>query len=88
MAGKLEPFQQDRDSGRARRAHLTKRFSRILNAYEDLFWPDLFIIGGGASKPKRFAKFIDSIEARTPVVRAEFGNNAGIVGAAMWASEQ
>lgn len=56
-------------------------FNRYLGTLERLFWPDLFIIGGGAvSKANRF---MPALNLRTPVVTAELGNNAGIVGAAM-----
>jgi len=56
-------------------------FNRYLATLERLFWPDLFILGGGvASKADRFLPLLD---LRTPVVTAELGNNAGIVGAAM-----
>jgi polyphosphate glucokinase len=58
-----------------------KRFNHYLETLERLFWPDLFILGGGAvSKADRFLPFID---LRTRVVMAEMGNNAGIIGAAM-----
>ena len=46
---------------------------------------DLFIVGGGVSKQAR--KFIDRFTTRAPVVAAELRNNAGIVGAAVAASE-
>jgi len=52
-----------------------------LREMESLFWPDLFVIGGGISK--KFEKFADGIEVATPVVRAELQNRAGIVGAAL-----
>ena len=43
--------------------------------------PDLFIIGGGASK--KLSRFIDEIEISTPIIPAENKNEAGIIGAAM-----
>jgi polyphosphate glucokinase len=59
----------------------SKRFNHYLETLERLFWPDLFILGGGAvSKADRF---MPSLNLRTPVVTAELGNNAGIIGAAM-----
>lgn len=51
---------------------------------ERLFWPDMFVIGGGISK--NFDKFGPRIQIDTPVVQAELQNRAGIVGAALAAS--
>lgn len=49
---------------------------------EKLFWPELFILGGGISK--NFDEFKEHIDkARTKVVPAEMLNRAGIVGAAL-----
>jgi polyphosphate glucokinase len=61
-----------------------------LNAYfevlERALWPELIIIGGGVSaKHKKFFKFI---KTRARLVPAEFFNRAGIVGAAIWATER
>jgi len=58
-----------------------KRFSEYLGYCERLFWPDLIIIGGGASKS--FAKFAPYLQVQAPVVPAEMLNEAGIIGAAM-----
>lgn len=55
-----------------------------LREMESLFWPDLFVIGGGISK--NFDKFGPGIETSTPVVPAKLRNHAGIVGAALAAS--
>ncbi len=53
---------------------------------EKLLWPELIIIGGGVSADhKKFFKFI---KPRAQLVPAEFFNNAGIVGAALWAAEK
>ena len=60
-------------------------FNRYLATLERLFWPDLFILGGGVvSKAERFLPYL---ELHTPIVTAELGNNAGIVGAAMAARD-
>ena len=48
---------------------------------EKLFWPDLFIVGGGISK--EFEKFLPLITVETPIVPAQLLNEAGIVGAAL-----
>jgi len=61
-----------------------KRLAGVLQAMEDLFWPDLFILGGGVSK--KHDRFLPHVETRTPVVAAELRNEAGIVGAALAAS--
>jgi polyphosphate glucokinase len=58
-----------------------KRVNRYLAEMEMLFWPDLFIIGGGISKQSE--KYIPLLNIETPVVTAQFLNEAGIVGAAL-----
>ena len=58
-----------------------KRLNQYLTAMERLFWPDLFIIGGGISKEHE--KFLPLLTVDTPVVPAQQFNNAGIVGAAL-----
>lgn len=57
------------------------RFDRYLNRLYALFWPDLFILGGGASK--KMAKFEDLLTVPTEVVPAQLRNEAGIIGAAI-----
>lgn len=63
-----------------------KRFNKYLERLQFLFNPDLFILGGGASKS--FDKFSDKITIRTPVVTAQKLNAAGIIGAAIYAADQ
>jgi polyphosphate glucokinase len=58
-----------------------KRFNRYLKAMEKLFWPDLFIVGGGISKESE--KFLPLLTIKTPIVPAQLLNEAGIVGAAL-----
>lgn len=58
-----------------------KRFDECLKYVRALFWPDLFIVGGGIAK--KADKFLDYFKVDTPVVAAQQGNLAGIVGAAM-----
>jgi len=60
-----------------------KRFNEYLIYIENLFYPELLIIGGGASE--RIDKFQNQLSLRTPVVPAMLKNNAGIIGAAMLA---
>ncbi|MFC2089297.1 polyphosphate--glucose phosphotransferase [Bacteroidota bacterium] len=57
------------------------RFSEYLNLMEDLLWPDLIIIGGGASK--KDDKYIQHLTTRSKVVPATLLNEAGIIGAAL-----
>jgi len=53
---------------------------------ERVFSPQLIIIGGGVSRHHK--KFLPSVKLRrTPVVPAQLRNQAGIVGAAVWAAE-
>lgn len=59
------------------------RFNTYLKTMEMLFWPDLIILGGGASK--KFDKFKDQLTVEAPVKPAAFLNQAGIVGAALYA---
>lgn len=59
------------------------RFNDYLTTMEKLFWPDLIILGGGASK--KFDKFKDQLTVGAPVRPAAFLNQAGIVGAALHA---
>jgi polyphosphate glucokinase len=64
-----------------------KRVSKVLQTYEALFSPDLFIIGGGVSrKADKFFPLLRTKYAR--IVPAQMQNNAGIVGAAMAAAER
>lgn len=58
-----------------------KRVSRYIRELEALLWPDLVILGGGASK--KSGKFLPLLEVRTRVVPAQLLNEAGIVGAAL-----
>lgn len=62
-----------------------EKVSEYLQRMEALFWPDLFIVGGGASK--KADKFLPLLELNTPIVPAQLLNDAGIVGAAMAARE-
>jgi polyphosphate glucokinase len=57
------------------------RVERYLRHVEMLFSPDLFIIGGGASKAAD--EWLPMISIDTPIVSAAMANNAGIVGAAL-----
>ena len=63
-----------------------RRFNEVLNYYEALMWPDLIILGGGASK--KMDKYGEHIDVRAEVVPAQLRNQAGIVGAAVFAARQ
>jgi polyphosphate glucokinase len=58
-----------------------QRFDVYLNYLESLFWPELIILGGGASK--KFDKFGGRLTVQAEVVPAQLLNDAGIVGAAL-----
>ncbi|HEX6249486.1 MAG TPA: ROK family protein [Nocardioidaceae bacterium] len=61
------------------------RLQRYYSHVENLFWPDLFVVGGGISKSSE--KFLPLLDLRTPIIPAQLRNNAGIVGAAWLARE-
>lgn len=63
-----------------------KRFNRSLQRMEELLWPDLSIIGGGASK--KFERFSPQIEVKAEIVPAQLRNEAGILGAALAAKQE
>lgn len=58
-----------------------KRLNKYLAEMEKLFWPDLFIVGGGISKQSQ--KYLPLLKIETPIIPAQFLNEAGIVGAAL-----
>lgn len=75
-------------SARKRRKLDWKRWGTELGAYlrtlEMIVWPELIIIGGGVSaKSEKYFKYA---KTRAPMVPAAFHNEAGIVGAALWAA--
>ena len=78
------------DAARQRDDLSWKKYAKRLNKYlvtmERLFWPDLFIIGGGISKESE--KFLPLLTLQTEVVTAQFQNEAGIVGAALFGQQQ
>lgn len=61
-------------------------FDLYLHELEKLFWPDLFILGGGASK--RADNYLNYLTIKTPLTVATLKNNAGIVGGALIAHEK
>jgi polyphosphate glucokinase len=61
------------------------RVNEYLEHLEDIFSPDLFIIGGGVSR--KMDKFNEYLVVNTELVPAQLRNEAGIVGAALRAAE-
>ena len=58
-----------------------ERANRYLRHVDSVFNPDLMVIGGGLAK--HWDKYSHTFDDRLPLVPAEMGNNAGIVGAAL-----
>lgn len=60
-----------------------KRFDLFLQYVKTLHTPEMYILGGGISK--KFKKFKNFLTVDIPVKPAKFRNNAGIIGAALYA---
>jgi len=62
-----------------------QRLTTYIKYIENMFWPDLIIIGGGFAKKleKKGIRF----ETRTQIVTAQLLNDAGIIGAAVAAKK-
>lgn len=82
---------EDRASDRIRKKEdlswkeWSKRLNEFLAAMEFFFSPDLFILGGGVSK--KHHKYLSNLDTSAEIVPAQLLNQAGIVGAAMAASD-
>ena len=67
-----------------------KKWAERVNAYlarvEAMLWPEVIVLGGGVASDAE--KWVPRLKTRTPVVVAELGNDAGIVGAAIAATTQ
>jgi polyphosphate glucokinase len=61
-----------------------ERLQRYFAKIEDLLWPELIVIGGGVSK--HADHYLPLLHLRAPIIAAQLGNAAGIVGAAWLAS--
>jgi polyphosphate glucokinase len=65
-----------------------RRWARRVNLYLErmhaYFWPELFILGGGASR--KFEKFRKHLEVPCDLLPAELRNRAGVIGAALAAA--
>ena len=62
-----------------------ERVNVYLERMHALFWPDLFILGGAISE--RFADFAPLLRSPTRIEPAQFGGQAGVIGAALAAAE-
>lgn len=62
------------------------RFDELLAYTKIVFSPSLIIIGGGISK--KYDDFKHHLNTNIPIKVAKFKNNAGIIGAAMYAHNQ
>jgi polyphosphate glucokinase len=84
----IEKFASD--SARKREeltlAEWAKRFNIFLNHIKIIHTPELFILGGGISK--KFDTFKEHLTFDIPIKVAKFKNNAGIIGAAMYARKK
>jgi polyphosphate glucokinase len=89
IRGKDAEFRAS-DAVRQKKRLSWKKYSTRLQEYLDemeaLFSPDLIIIGGGLSKSHD--KFFPHLKVKAKIVPAELLNQAGIVGAAIFASQQ
>lgn len=61
-----------------------KRLTRYYRTLEMLFSPDLIVVGGGISK--RADEFLPLLDLDTEIVPAQLRNQAGVIGAALFAS--
>lgn len=59
--------------------------NKFLEHVDFIFAPDMFILGGGISK--KFDSYAHKFNDKLKVVPAEKLNNAGIIGAALWADK-
>jgi polyphosphate glucokinase len=66
-------------------AHWAKRLTRYYRTLEKLFSPELFVVGGGVSK--QADEFLPLLDLDTEIIPATLRNRAGVVGAALYASE-
>lgn len=75
-----------REKGKMSRKEWSERFNGYLLHMERLFSPDLIILGGGESK--LFDQYKERLQTKCKLVPAQLLNNAGIIGAALFAKEE
>jgi polyphosphate glucokinase len=61
------------------------RLTRYYRTLEKLFSPELFVVGGGISKSSD--EFLPLLDIDTEIIPAKLRNKAGVVGAALYATE-
>ncbi|KFF31310.1 polyphosphate--glucose phosphotransferase [Bifidobacterium bombi] len=61
-----------------------KRLTKYYSLLELYFSPELFVVGGGVSRMSE--KFLPYVDVQTPMVPATLRNEAGIIGAAYYAT--
>jgi len=61
------------------------RVNEYLERLHALFWPEVFILGGAVSE--RFAEFAPLLRSTAQLRPAQFGGQAGVIGAALAAAE-
>jgi polyphosphate glucokinase len=62
-----------------------ERVNEYLARMHALFWPDLFLLGGAVSE--RFDDFAPLLRSQARILPARFAGQAGVIGAALAASE-
>ncbi len=61
------------------------RLQEYLSRVEGLMWPEVIILGGGVSKD--WQKFMPYLKVRAKLLPAQLFNQAGMIGAALYADE-
>ncbi|MCH4250252.1 MAG: ROK family protein [Microbacteriaceae bacterium] len=61
-----------------------ERLQLFYEHLESVFWPDLFVVGGGISR--QHEDFLPLLHLHTPIVPAQHRNSAGLLGAAAFAA--
>ncbi|NPV76870.1 MAG: ROK family protein [Anaerolineae bacterium] len=64
----------------------SKRLQELLSEMEKLLAPDVFILGGGVSK--QADRFFPYLKTNARLISAQFLNQAGIIGAAIYADKK
>ncbi len=62
-----------------------ERLQEYLSRVEGLVWPEVVILGGGVSK--EWQKFVPFLNLRAKILPAQLFNQAGMIGAALYAHE-
>lgn len=65
--------------------HWAKRLTTYYRTLEMLFSPELFVVGGGVSNESD--QFLPLLDLDTEIVAATLRNRAGVIGAALYATE-